>query len=43
MDREVAFSRRIRILFKATTNLHDLQRTVLLAPLSIRSTAGEVG
>jgi hypothetical protein len=29
MGREVAFSRRIRILFKTTTNLHDLQRTVL--------------
>jgi hypothetical protein len=32
MGREVAISRRIRILFKATTNCHDLPRTVLLAP-----------
>jgi hypothetical protein len=33
MCREVAISRCIRILFKATTNRHDLPRTVLLAPL----------
>ena len=33
MGREVAISRRIRILFITTTNLHDLPRTVLLAPL----------
>ena len=33
MGREVAISRRIRILFKTTTNRHNLQRTVLLAPL----------
>ena len=30
MGREVASSRRIRVLFKTTTNRHDLQRTVLL-------------
>ena len=41
MGREVAIFRRIRILFKTTTNLHDLERTVLLAPVSIRSTARE--
>jgi hypothetical protein len=33
MGREVASFRRIRILFKTTTNLHDLERTVLLAAL----------
>jgi hypothetical protein len=33
MGREVAISRRIRILFQTTTNLHDLPRTVVLAPL----------
>ena len=33
MGREVAISRGIRILFKTTTNRHDLPRTVLLAPL----------
>ena len=33
MGREVAILRRIRILVVATTNLHDLQRTVLLEPL----------
>ena len=33
MGREVAISRRIRILFQTTTNRHDLPRTVLLAPL----------
>ena len=33
MGREVAISRRVRILFKTTTNSHDLERTVLLAPL----------
>jgi hypothetical protein len=32
MGHEVAFSRRIRILFKATSNLHDLPRTVPLPP-----------
>ena len=33
MGREVAISRRIPVLVKATSNLHDLERTVLLAPL----------
>jgi hypothetical protein len=33
MGREMAISRRIRILFVTTTDLHDLERTVLLAPL----------
>jgi len=33
MGREVAISRRVRILFETTTNRHDLPRTVLLAPL----------
>ena len=33
MGREVAISRRIPVLVKATTNRHDLPRTVLLAPL----------
>ena len=33
MSRVVAISRSIPVLFKKTTNLHDLQRTVLLAPL----------
>ena len=33
VGREVAILRRIRTLFKTTTNLHDLERTVLLAPL----------
>jgi hypothetical protein len=33
MGREVSSSRSIRILFKVTTNRHDLQRTVLLDPL----------
>jgi hypothetical protein len=31
MEREVAISRRIRILFETTTNRHDLQRTRLEA------------
>ena len=33
MGREVAIQRCIGILFKTTTNLHDLPRTVVLAPL----------
>jgi hypothetical protein len=33
MGREVASFRRIRTLFITTTNVHDLERTVLLAPL----------
>ena len=33
MGREVAISRHIPVLVKATSNGHDLQRTVLLAPL----------
>ena len=33
MGREVAISRLIRILVITTTNLHDLERTVLLAPV----------
>ena len=33
MARVVSSSRRIRTLFKTTTYLHDLQPTVLLAPL----------
>ena len=33
MGREVARFRRIPVLVKATTNRHDLPRTVLLAPL----------
>ena len=33
MDREVAISRFIPVLAKATSNLHDLERTVLLAAL----------
>jgi hypothetical protein len=32
MGREVAIYRRIPVLVKATTNLHDLPRTVLLEP-----------
>ena len=33
MGREVAISRRIPVLVKATPNRHDLPRTVVLAPL----------
>jgi hypothetical protein len=33
MGREVARSRRIPVLLIPTSNLHDLPRTVLLAPL----------
>ena len=33
MGREVAISRRIPVLVKATTNRHDLPRTALLDPL----------
>ena len=33
MGREVAILSCIRILFPTSTNLHDLPRTVLLAPL----------
>ena len=33
MGREVAISRCIRILFQTTTNRHDFEWTVLLAPL----------
>ena len=33
MGREVAIFRGIRILSKTTTNLHDLPRTALLAPV----------
>ena len=33
MSREVAISRRVRILVQTTANRHDLPRTVLLAPL----------
>ena len=43
MGCEVAFSRRIRILFKAATNRHDLPRSVLLDPLldgQLRERAG---
>ena len=41
MGREVAFSRRIRILFTTTTNRHDLPRTFCWLRFSIRSTACE--
>ncbi len=41
MGRVVAISRCIPVLANATTDLHDLQRTVLLVRFSIRSTARE--
>jgi hypothetical protein len=41
MGREVAIQRCIGILFKTTTNLHDLPRMVVLLRFSIRSTAWE--
>ena len=41
MGREVAILRRIPVLVTATTNLHDLPRTVLLSRFSIWSTACE--
>jgi hypothetical protein len=33
MSREVAIARRIPVLAKATTNRHDLPRTVQVSPL----------
>jgi hypothetical protein len=44
MGNVVASSRRIYVLVKATSNLHDLQRTVQLAPLLDQvSRVGKVG
>ena len=39
----MAIARRIPVLVKATTNRHDLPRTVLLAPLLDQALNSEVG